>query len=216
MPHVQSTQFTPPNSTNAPSLSIESQATPIQHAVNSIGEKWQTSLPNTYLEENAYSSTSSLPHQYTRLNLEEQFTLKRWGQDIEVNYEPQENVHFLNAMIDKTGSLSFYVRAKGDRLTHGSGRDMFIGLMNKLKKEGIEIKQIKTHWETKSESVNAQEFLKNLNQGMSQQEAASKTWTGRLIAHYRFKPETFTKNGSCHYVVFKKATPPYNNDSRRS
>jgi hypothetical protein len=170
--------------------------TATQQTAKHLGQTLQTELPQAV--------QLATPTLTARVDVSKKFDLKQWGKDTELNYEPIEDTHFLNAFVSGGKTLSFHVQAKGDRSTLGSGKDMFIGLMKRLQEENIHLSAIETHWEVQSGSVNASTFLSNLAQGMSPEQAATNTWTGRLVGEYGFKPNSFRESGSCHYVTFKK------------
>jgi hypothetical protein len=105
-------------------------------------------------------------------------------------YLSPESGHGIAGFVDE-GVLSFNVRAQGDRQTLGSGKDMFYGAVERMKNEGIAFDKIRGTWVPGSDSVNAAEYQKNLTNGMSAEDAAKNTWTGRLAAD-----QGFTKVGA--------------------
>ena len=141
-----------------------------------------------------------------RVDVTDKFSVRHLPKNIELSYEADEEKHYLHAYVDKNNQLSLSSRAQGDRKTQGSGRDMFISLMKCLAQEQIKVDQIQAHWATNDDSVNTEKYLGNLNQGLSEKEAATDTWTGRMLGEYGFHPQTFrtSEDKTSIYVVFKK------------
>lgn len=63
---------------------------------------------------------------------------------------------------------------------------MFASAMQRLDQEGVQVNAIRGTWIEGTDSVNAAEYLSNLDRGMSPQQAAANTWTGRMAARYGF------------------------------
>lgn len=138
-----------------------------------------------------------------RVDLKDEFEVDDSDEEINIVYTAIEHEHFLNATV-RNNVLNFYVRAEGDASTFGSGKDMFISLMNRLEEESIRVDKIQAEWEVDSDSVNTAVFLENLGRGLSPKAAAHDTWTGRLVAQYGFSPRSIEKRRNCYYVMFKK------------
>ena len=122
-----------------------------------------------------------------RLDVSEKFKIKRYDGMTDIDYLDAENgIHGLNAYINRDGILSFDIRAQGDASILGSGTDMFSSLMKKIKSENIFINGINGVWELGKDSVNAAEFVQNTNAGMTREQAAMSTWTGRIASRYGY------------------------------
>ncbi|HEX7634698.1 MAG TPA: hypothetical protein VF427_05380 [Noviherbaspirillum sp.] len=150
----------------------------------------------------AGTSTQPTP----RIDVADRFSVRQLPKNIELSYEADEEKHYLYAYVDKKNQLGFSIRAQGDRETYGSGRDMFISLMKRLEEERITVDRIQAHWATNDDSVNTKSYLENLDHGMSRQDAANNTWTGRILGEYGFRPQTFrtSEDKTSIYVIFKK------------
>lgn len=96
--------------------------------------------------------------------------------------------HGLCGVIDPDGKLGFDIKAQGDRSVLGTGRDMFISLMQHLEEEGIPVLVIEGKWNLgpNKHSDNTAEYQKNLDEGMSPEDAAKNTWTGRMVKEFGF------------------------------
>jgi hypothetical protein len=138
-----------------------------------------------------------------RVDLKDKFEIKRSHKETTIVYTGVEFEHLLEATV-KNKTLNFYVCALEDASQFGSGKDMFISLMNRLQEESIEVDKIRAEWGIGCNSVNTEVFLNNQKLGMSPPTAARNTWTGRLVAEYGFHPRSIAKHGSCYHVMFKK------------
>lgn len=96
--------------------------------------------------------------------------------------------HGLEAYVTKNGVLTMDIRAnEGLASEMGSGTDMAASLMNRLTKEGIEVKQFDAMWQKGSKAVSTNYHFYNKNYRlMGQLEAARQTWTGQFFAKYGF------------------------------
>jgi hypothetical protein len=59
---------------------------------------------------------------------------------------------------------------------------MFLSAMQRLKQEGVQVNSIRGTWIEGTDSVNSAQYLSNLSKGMTPQQAAANTWTGRIAA----------------------------------
>jgi hypothetical protein len=97
--------------------------------------------------------------------------------------------HGIKATLRRNGSLKFEVHSKPtERSNFGGGRDMFISLMRRIKKENLEVKSIAGEWlgvvgTRNSENLN--QYVENLKT-MNEKDAAINTWTGRLAADFGY------------------------------
>jgi hypothetical protein len=99
--------------------------------------------------------------------------------------------HGIRADVDSEGVLGFDVAAWGDADVHGSGRDMFYSLMNRLNQDDVQINQIRGVWNRTSDpddSVNYYEYRNSLESSpnITESEAALGTWTGQRAQEYGF------------------------------
>ena len=77
--------------------------------------------------------------------------------------------------------------------------------MQRLVNEGIKVNQSRGAWEAGTDSVNTARYLENIANGMSKENAALNTWTGRIAQKYGFgKVEKIETIGGIYYVTFKK------------
>ncbi|MHA6883128.1 hypothetical protein, partial [Ralstonia pseudosolanacearum] len=144
-----------------------------------------------------------------RVDVSGQFNITRYGGALDVDYLDAEfGNHGLNATIDKNGRLSFEVRAQGDVSKLGSGTDMFSSMMLRLNREGIDVNAITGTWISGGDSVNAAEFARNVKMGMTPEDAAMNTWTGRMAARYGYSsvnvPPSTIQN--TQFAYFRKPT----------
>ncbi|MBB5407659.1 YD repeat-containing protein [Paraburkholderia sp. HC6.4b] len=136
-------------------------------------------------EDMAISSRVGPP--IPRLDVSDQFSINRYGGGVSIDYlDAEYGSHGLNAYIDQSQRLSFEIRANGDVAKLGSGKDMFASMMLRLDREGIEVNGITGTWVSGTDSVNAAEYARNLAAGMSKENAALNTWTGRLASSYGY------------------------------
>lgn len=105
-----------------------------------------------------------------------------------LQYGNPDGVSGLIVNVDSDGTLGFNIRVPsgGDPMSGASGTDMFASAMQRLDQEGVQVNAIRGTWIEGTDSVNAAEYLSNLDQGMSPQQAAANTWTGRMAANYGF------------------------------
>jgi hypothetical protein len=141
-----------------------------------------------------------------RIDVSEQFSIKRYNGVMEVNYLDAEfGTHGLNAYVDRSNRLSFEIRAQGDAATLGSGTDMFASLMKRLHQENIPVEAITGTWVSGTDSVNAAQFAKNIAAGMTQERAALNTWTGNMASRYGYTSVTLPKPlGEVQFAYFRK------------
>lgn len=103
--------------------------------------------------------------------------------------------HGLLACLNTDGVLSFHVTSKPDlRATNGGGRDMFISLIRRLSREGLDVNSVHAEWVGKpgaGVSVNLDKYVEN-RKTMSEDAAVKATWTGQLVAEFGFSEATIT------------------------
>jgi hypothetical protein len=121
-----------------------------------------------------------------RVDLTDKFAAKKHRNGAtELRYGNPDNGHGLIVHVDKDGVLGFDIRAQGDVATLGSGKDMFISAMNRLRQDGVTVNKIRGYWIEGTDSVNSLQFLKNL-EIMPVHDAAKNTWTGRIAEEAGF------------------------------
>lgn len=92
-----------------------------------------------------------------------------------------------------------------DSSLQGSGRDMFISAMQRLSNEGIQVNQIRGNWLNGGDSVNTAQYQANIATGMSPEQAAKNTWTGKVAADFGFtKVQSVTNSPIGVVVIFGK------------
>jgi len=121
----------------------------------------------------------------SRLDLTERFDVEAgkdyFGQKRTYKYgDPR--THGISATLNGRGHLSFFVSAGGDKETQGGGRDMFVSLMQRIERDGLEVKVIEGNW---AKGTNFDEYFENLKT-MPDVDAAKLTWTGRRAAEFGF------------------------------
>ena len=99
--------------------------------------------------------------------------------------DPEDGIHGLEVHVDKNGVLGFNIRAQGDASVYGSGRDMFISMMQRLEKDGVAVNKIRGYWMSGTDSVNYQQFIQNASR-LGEAKAAQQTWTGKIASDYGF------------------------------
>ena len=128
------------------------------------------------------------------------------GGGVQLKYGDPDGVAGLVVNVDKAGVLGFEIRAAQNHPYYdASGTDMFASAMQRLVNEGIKVNQIRGAWEAGTDSVNTARYLENIANGMSKENAALNTWTGRIAQKYGYgKVEKIETIGGINYVTFKK------------
>jgi hypothetical protein len=123
-----------------------------------------------------------------------------------LRYGNPEGVAGLVVNVDKAGVLGFEIRAAQNHPFYdASGTDMFASAMQRLGNEGIQVNQIRGAWVAGTDSVNTAQYLENIANGMSKENAALKTWTGQISQKYGYgKVDKIETIGDITYVTFKK------------
>lgn len=120
---------------------------------------------------------------------------------VQLKYGDPEGEAGLVVNVDKAGVLGFEIRAAQNHPFYdASGTDMFASAMQRLGNEGIQVNQVRGAWETGTDSVNTVKYLKNIADGMSKENAALNTWTGKISQKYGY--------GKVHKVEVKWAANP--------
>jgi hypothetical protein len=89
--------------------------------------------------------------------------------------------HGLTMHVDAQGVLGLDVRAWGDAARFGSGTDMILSGMERLRADGVQVTAIRGEWFSSTQSRNFQEFMASRS-ALGDRQAAANTWTGRLAA----------------------------------
>lgn len=111
--------------------------------------------------------------------------------------------------------VEFYLVTK-DKENHRHP-DMFAGKFIKacieyLQKRGNVINHVLCHW-SKSQPTNLIQFIQNLKDGMSVEEAAKNTWTGKIVTELGFtqtetiEPGSISKNLDINSVLLRFSKP---------
>jgi hypothetical protein len=121
------------------------------------------------------------------------------------SYLDPDDGHGLAIYVDKNGILGSDIRAQGDASVLGSGRDMFLSAMQRLRADGVNVSAIRGLWlpGSRKDSVNWVEFHENLPT-MSPQAAAANTWTGRIAADLGYTQVSQPRVGGTVEVYFTK------------
>lgn len=141
-----------------------------------------------------------------RVDVTDEFLVSKSGAGTTLKYGDPDGVAGLIVNVDRSGVLGFDIRAAhGHPLYEASGTDMFASAMRRLANEGVEVKSVRGAWVGGTDSVNADEYLRNVASGMLKEEAAMNTWTGRIARKYGYsKIEKIEQVGSITYVTFGK------------
>ena len=94
--------------------------------------------------------------------------------------------HGFLGRVSSEGQMKFSVRAEGDRAQFGSGSDMFDSFMLRARNDGVSINSVAGEWHIGTDSVNAAQYLKAVESGLSPQQAALSTWTGRIATRHGY------------------------------
>ncbi|MBY8826375.1 hypothetical protein [Sphingomonas colocasiae] len=99
----------------------------------------------------------------------------KFGRTGERNYtymDPDELDHGLEMQIGNDGILRLNLRAQGDKVRFGGGRDMVLSGMRRLESDGVKVNGIAGRWFEVSDSDNYFEYFENRSNGMSRQESS--------------------------------------------
>ncbi|WP_423203671.1 DUF637 domain-containing protein [Pseudomonas kribbensis] len=141
-----------------------------------------------------------------KVDVTNDFMVERHNGTINLKYGNPDGIAGLVVDVDETGLLGFSVRATKDHPFYdASGTDMFASAMKRLDNEGIQVNKIRGAWVGETDSVNVAQYLQNIASGMSKENAALNTWTGKLSQKYGFtKVEKIEVVGGITYVTFGK------------
>jgi len=81
--------------------------------------------------------------------------------------------------------MSFSIRSSGNAEL-GSGSDMFNSFMLRARRDNVGIGTIHGEWHIGTDSVNASKYIDGINAGMTPQQAALSTWTGRMATKHGY------------------------------
>ncbi|WP_234003441.1 VENN motif pre-toxin domain-containing protein [Stenotrophomonas sp. MYb57] len=141
-----------------------------------------------------------------RIDVTNEFLVNKSGRGTTLRYGDPDGVAGLIVNVDRSGVLGFDIRSAVDHpLYQASGTDMFASAMRRLAKEGVEVNKVRGAWVGGTDSVNADEYLRNVANGMSKEGATMNAWTGRIAQKYGYKNvEKIEEVGSVAYVAFGK------------
>lgn len=126
-------------------------------------------------------------------NLYERFSPLRRQRDgsLYLEYVPVKGRHFIEAAADPDGTLQINVKvdpALRDSL--GSGKDMVLGLLERLRREGIAVSRVHQVWlpntTNHSQYLQAIGDLKNSADEVLRNKAIAQTWSGQLWGELKF------------------------------
>ncbi|WP_156440223.1 MULTISPECIES: hypothetical protein [unclassified Burkholderia] len=124
-----------------------------------------------------------------RINVSDEFVVRTSKNgSVSLQFGDPEGIHGLVVNVDKQGVLGFNIRSApgGSSFSTASGTDMFASAMQRLEQDGVQVNAIRGTWISGTDSVNAAQYASNLSKGMTPQQAAANTWTGRIAARYGF------------------------------
>jgi filamentous hemagglutinin len=141
-----------------------------------------------------------------RIDVTNEFLVNKSGMGTTLRYGDPDGVAGLIVNLDRSGVLGFDIRSAVDHpLYQASGTDMFASAMRRLANEGVEVNKVRGAWVGGTDSVNADEYLRNVANGMSKEGATMNAWTGRIAQKYGYKNvEKIEEVGSVAYVAFGK------------
>ncbi|WP_085698324.1 filamentous hemagglutinin N-terminal domain-containing protein [Pseudomonas sp. B26(2017)] len=121
-------------------------------------------------------------------------------------YGNPDGIAGLIVRVNDEGVLAFEIRAAKDHpYFEASGTDMFASAMRRIGSEGVQVNKIRGSWEKDAGSVNTAQYRQNIANGMSPENAALNTWTGKISQKYGFtKVEKIEDDGYTTYVTFGK------------
>jgi hypothetical protein len=119
--------------------------------------------------------------------------------------EAVDSSHGIRAFVNEEGVLGFDIFANPDlRATHGSGQDMFNSMMKRLSQEGIEVNKINGNWLSGRDSVNYDQYMEGLSQGLTPEQSALNTWTGTRAQEFGYSVVESIEGTNHISVIFRK------------
>lgn len=122
------------------------------------------------------------------------FDIHRWGSGYDFAYRPEGALqHFMFGGVDQHGVMRFAIRAGESRQQYGSGAEMVMTMTNALQALHIPIRQIECVWECAGAMTsNHRQFWANMDNGMSPEQAARETFTGRMAGELNLREVSFS------------------------
>ncbi|BCX73166.1 hemagglutinin repeat-containing protein [Acinetobacter sp. Tol 5] len=156
--------------------------------------------------ESKSNSSSSTTIPKPKIDITDEFIFKNQNGIITMRYGNPEGVAGLIVNVDKNGILGFDIRSAPDHpYMNASGVDMFSSAIQRLNQEGIQVNKIRGAWISGTDSVNTAQYSANLAKGMSPNDAALNTWTGKIAQRHGYtKVEEIESSGGVTYVIFGK------------
>jgi hypothetical protein len=182
----------------------------LQAAIAGVPTRGPISVgPRSPIETFSSRAASSEANRLTpRVDVTDEFILKsNKNGSSTLRYGDPEGIHGLILNVDKNGILGFEIRAPqgGSSFSRASGTDMFLSAMQRLEQHNIQVSAIRGTWIAGTDSVNAAQYQSNISLGMSPQQAAANTWTGRIAASQGYtNVGTPTSNFGTTTVHFRK------------
>lgn len=82
---------------------------------------------------------------------------------------------------------------------------MFASAMQRLEREGVRVDVVKCMWLEEEDSTNSDQYLANRAREMTPEQAASNTWSGKILAAYGFtKPYGIISEYGVTTVYFRR------------
>jgi RHS repeat-associated protein len=139
-----------------------------------------------------------------RVDVSGRFRVRRLKRSVDLEYGNPE-IHGIGVSVED-GVAGFDIRVRPGSEEHmGSGTDLVLGALKRLRSEGVAVQRLRGRWISRSDSVNAKEYLQNVRAGMSPETAAENTWTGRLFMRLGFRVESVSASSSMTEVMFVPA-----------
>jgi hypothetical protein len=147
----------------------------------------------------------------TALDLTSQFSVQKGAGGLKLQYgDPQywsvvDSSHGIVGFVDKQGILGIDVFANPSlRASRGSGTDMFNSLISRTTREGVELQGIRGAWISGTDSVNFMQYRAGISGGLSPEQAALNTWTGKLAQQHGFTTVEKVIDTGNVYSIFRK------------
>lgn len=112
-----------------------------------------------------------------------EFDIHSFTESADFVFMPSGTFHHFTYGGVKNGVLNYAIRASEDRAKFGSGHDIFMTLVNELRKQGKEIHTIEDVWPAKGAmTTNNHQFWNAIDAGKSPELASANTFTGKMAA----------------------------------
>jgi filamentous hemagglutinin len=113
--------------------------------------------------------------------------------------------HGIIGFVDNKGIVGFDVFSSAEvRGQFGTGTEMFNGMMKRIAAENVEVTGVRGTWMSGTDSVNYAQYNAGIKAGLTPQQAAANTWTGRLAQEHGFTVVGNVEGKGNVSVVFRK------------